>query len=133
MPVKLAKDAIDVGLVTSNYESAHRFYGEVLGFEMVRKIELDGIGTIYRYAVGKSILRIFLPIEPPTLKNQPGEIRYMTILVDDLESIVAEISAAGFTVVVPIRQLRPGVKVALIQDADLNAIELMNEYPPSGQ
>jgi predicted enzyme related to lactoylglutathione lyase len=92
---------------------------------------MPGIGLIRRYAVGSSTLRVFQPETPPAqdgsragFASQTG-IRYLTLAVSNLDEAVAEIAAAGYPVPVPPRVLRPGVRVAQIEDGEGNALELM--------
>jgi len=131
MAVQLQKAALDAGIVTRDMASAARFYGEVLGLPQAGEIEMPGVGLVRRYAVGESTLRIFLPETPPAhegdgegFASQTG-IRYLTLAVSNLDEAVAAIAAAGYKVTVPVKTLRPGVHAAQVEDADGNAVELM--------
>jgi predicted enzyme related to lactoylglutathione lyase len=131
MSVQLQKPVLDAGIVTTDPATAARFYGEVLGLPLAGEITLPGIGLIRRYAVGDSTLRVFRPEVTPALEgsrdgfaSQTG-IRYLTLAIANLDEMIARIAAAGFKVVVPIRELRPGVRVAQVEDGDGNAVELM--------
>ena len=133
MPIKFQKTTLDVGLVTTDPEEAHHFYGEVLGLPFEGELELPGIGRIRRYQVGENILRIFVPVTEPLSRgstdgfsSQTG-LRYLTLKVENLEEVVAEAAAAGYKIVVPVIDLRPGVKVSQIEDKEGNALELMQE------
>ena len=133
MPIKFQKTTLDVGLVTTDPEEAHHFYGEVLGLPFEGELELPSIGRIRRYQVGDNILRIFVPTTEPASRgstdgfaSQTG-LRYLTLKVENLEEIVAEVAAQGYKIAVPVIDLRPGVKVAQIEDKEGNAIELMRE------
>lgn len=131
MALRLQKAVLDAGIVTTDLESAARFYGEVLGLPLAGEITIPGSGLIRRYAVGESTLRVFVPEVAPARKgsrdgfaSQTG-IRYLTLAIANLEETVAAVAAAGFKVAVPVRLLRPGVRVAQVEDADGNAVELM--------
>ena len=133
MSAILQKPLLDAGLVTTNLSAAHRFYGELLGFPVVGEVEFPEVGFIRRYAVGYSILRVFVPQTPPAAEgsregfaSQTG-IRYLTIYISNLEAVVAALADAGFKIPVPVRELRPGVLVAQAEDADGNTVELTQE------
>jgi glyoxylase I family protein len=133
MRAVLQKPLLDAGIVTTDLAAAHRFYGELLGFPVVGEVEFPGVGFIRRYAVGDSTLRVFVPQTPPAsagsrdgFASQTG-IRYLTIYVSNLEALVAALAEAGFKVPVPVRELRPGVAVAQVEDADGNTVELTQE------
>ena len=85
MTVILSKPLLDAGIVTSNPKSAHRFYGEVLGLPLQGEVEIPQYGTVTRYEVGDSVLRIFEPLQAPSSEgsregfaSQTG-IRYLTL------------------------------------------------------
>ena len=133
MSAILQKPLLDAGLVTTNLAAAHRFYGELLGFPVVGEVEFPDVGFIRRYAVGDSILRVFVPQTLPAAEgsregfaSQTG-IRYLTIYISNLEAVVAALADAGFKIPVPVRELRPGVLVAQAEDADGNTVELTQE------
>ena len=45
--------------------------------------------------------------------------------MDNLEAAVEECKAAGYNNPVPIRESRPGVNIAMIEDPDGNWVELL--------
>ena len=131
MAVQLQKGALDAGIVTRDMAGAARFYGEVLGLPLAGELVLPGAGRVRRYAVGESTLRVFVPEQPPArdasregFASRTG-IRYLTLAIANLDETVAAVAAAGFRVTVPVKELRPGVRVAQVEDADGNAVELM--------
>jgi glyoxylase I family protein len=133
MSCELTKPLLDAGIVTRDAVSAHRFYGEVLGLPVDGERDIPGYGLVKRYSVGDSILRVFVPTAVPALEgsregfaSQTG-IRYLTLYISNLDQVVAEVAAAGFKVSVPIRELRPGVRVAQVEDVEGNTVELMQE------
>jgi len=131
MAMQLQKSALDAGIVTRDLERAARFYGDVLGLPLAGEISMPGIGLVRRYAVGESTLRIFVPEVPPAHEDRregfAGRtgIRYLTLAIANLEETVAAVAAAGFKVPMAPKQLRPGVRVAQIEDGDGNTLELM--------
>ena len=133
MAAELAKQFLDAGIVTKDAEMAHRFYGEALGLPLEGEIDIPQYGLVRRYSVGDSTLRVFVPLAEPSAEgsrdgfaSQTG-IRYLTLYVSNLDAAVAAVEAAGFKVPVPVRDLRSGVRVAQIEDAEGNAVELMEE------
>ena len=105
----------------------------MLGLPLAGEIEIPDYGRVRRYGVGESTLRLFVPLAPPASEgsrdgfaSQTG-IRYLTLYVTNLEAVVADVAAAGFKVATAPRDLRPGIRVAQVEDADGNAVELMEE------
>jgi len=94
---------------------------------------LPDIGHIRRYQIGENILRVFVPFKgPASLGSRDGfasqtGFRYLTFKVENLADIVCEVEAAGYKITVPVVELRPGVKVAQIEDKEGNTVELMQE------
>ena len=131
MAARLSRQYLDAGIVTMDPDAAHRFYGEALGLPLAGEVEIPDYGQVRRYSVGESTLRVFVPLEAPAREgsrdgfaSQTG-IRYLTLYVDNLEEATEAVAAAGFKVAVPVRDLRPGVRVSQVEDADGNAVELM--------
>jgi catechol 2,3-dioxygenase-like lactoylglutathione lyase family enzyme len=130
---RLQKASLDAGIVTRDIDAASRFYGGVLGLPLAGEIAIPGVGTIRRYAVGDSTLRLYRPEQLPAQADAGGDfaactgIRYLTLYVANIEEVLSAVDAAGFRVSVPLRDLRPGVRVAQVLDADGNAVELMHQ------
>jgi catechol 2,3-dioxygenase-like lactoylglutathione lyase family enzyme len=131
MPVELTKQALDVGLVTTDAEKSLQFYRDLLGFAEDGEVQFPGLGVVKRLRCGQSIFRILvLERRPAALASTDGfaaqtGLRYITLTVGNLQDVVDSVAAAGFPVPVPPRPLRPGVTVAQIEDGQGTAIELM--------
>ena len=129
----LAGPALDVGVVTNSLEAQLGFYCGVLGFPKTGEVAVPGVGTIHRLSAGASVLRLMVPEQAAAATDNSGffsgtsGIRYIALKVSGLADVVAQIEAKGFRTIVPTRELRPGVHVAIIGDADGNAVELMEE------
>ena len=126
---RMAKPALDVGLVTADAEPLLAFYGGVVGLERLDALELPGIGTIHKLACGESILRVMVPVEPPaadasTSFSATAGIRYLTLEVDDLDAAAAAVEPLGGSITLAPFELRPGRRVAQVADPDGNMIEL---------
>lgn len=129
MGARMAKPALDVGLVTAEAERLIRFYEAVVGMQRQPPISLPGIGTIHRLACGQSILRVMVPTNPPARDDAASfsarqGIRYLTLEVDDLDGAVAAVRANGGSVTLAPFELRPGRRVSQVADPDGNMVEL---------
>ena len=132
MGSRMAKPALDVGLVTSDAERLIRFYEGVAGCERQSPLTLPNIGTIHKLACGHSILRILVPLTPPEPPEPDGAksfsartgIRYLTLEVSDIDAAVDAVRAFGGSVALPPFELRPGRRVSQVADPDGNMIEL---------
>ena len=131
MGAQLAKDAIDLGIVVKDKDSALKFYRDTLGFEFVEETDM-GHGTLMqRLNCGNTLIKLLTFAETPEASAPPGGIvggtgyRYWTIFVSNLEELVAEVRAAGYSVPWDIREIRPGVTIAMVEDPDGNWVELI--------
>jgi catechol 2,3-dioxygenase-like lactoylglutathione lyase family enzyme len=135
MALKLTKDSIDLGIITTNPAPMVAFYRDVLGFEDQGTSELPGGersgGTMYRLMCGTSLIKVVAPNNPPKAVAAPGGLRgstgyrYWTITIDNLEEVVAAAEAAGTPIVVKPTEIRPGVSIAMLEDPDGNWVELL--------
>jgi len=131
MTLNITKDSIDIGLVTGNLDAMTAFYRDTLGLEVEAVLEMPGGMSMTRLICGTTIVKLVTLAETPEPANPPGGImggtgiRYFTITVDNLEASVAACADAGYTVAVPIRESRPGVTIAMIEDPDGNWVELL--------
>lgn len=131
MGVQLTKDSIDLGIVVNDGAKALAFYRDTLGFEHVADTPMPGGGTMHRLMCGSSLIKVVVPETPPPAKAPPGGIqgatgyRYWTISVANLEELVAACEAGGYRVAVPVREIRPGVSIAIVEDPEGNWVELL--------
>lgn len=130
MPVKLSKAALDIGLISTNSTQMVAFYRDVLGLSQDPDVTIPNYGTIYKFNCGESILRIMAPVGSPervaggAFMSRDG-LRYITLNIDNLEEMVKACRDFGCAVPVDIRDLRPGVRCAQIQDPDGNHVEFI--------
>lgn len=135
MGIELKKAAIDLGLVTTNGESMLAFYRDLLGLELVREMPMPGgQGRMFQLACGDSLVKlVVLPAVPA--KAAPGGIqgaaglRYFTISVGNLTQLMQDCAGAGRKVVVPEREIRPGVRIGIVEDPDGNWVEFLAIAP----
>jgi catechol 2,3-dioxygenase-like lactoylglutathione lyase family enzyme len=130
MAVQLTKDAIDLGIVTTNPEKMLEFYRDVLGFEDGGEMPMPG-GAMHRLQCGSSTIKLVAPRKTPPGTAPPGGIqgatgyRYWTISVSNIPELVAACEAAGHNVVVPVTEIREGVTIAIVEDPDGNWVEFL--------
>ena len=131
MGVELTKDSVDIGIVVKDKEASLRFYRDTLGFEFVAESDMGNGMLMQRLMCGTSMIKLVSFAQTPELANPGGGIngatgyRYWTISVSNLDAMAAECEAAGYTVPVAPREIRPGVRIAMIEDPDGNYVELI--------
>jgi catechol 2,3-dioxygenase-like lactoylglutathione lyase family enzyme len=130
--IELAKPALDVGIVTTNFDRMLAFYRDVLGFAALDPIPFPGTGTVQRLVVGESILRLFAVEQAPPATSPNDEFlastgyRYITLMVKNLHEVLDACLAFGTKVRMGPVEIRPGVFTCQIQDPDGNWIEMMS-------
>src|ERR687896_2475299 len=103
MGVNVAKDAIDLGIVTTNGEAMLAFYRDVLGFKHEGDIAMEhvGIKVMHRLWFGKSLIKLVVPVKDPGVPAAPGGIqggtgyRYWTMTIHNLDEVLSAVQAAG--------------------------------------
>jgi glyoxylase I family protein len=131
--VQLAKSAIDLGIVIRDSEASLAFYRDTLGFEHVADIPmpLGGGGTMHRLMCGDTLVKLVKFDDVPEASNPPGGIvgatgyRYFTMIVSNLEEVMAQVGQAGYKVVISVREARPGVTIGMVADPDGNWVEFV--------
>jgi catechol 2,3-dioxygenase-like lactoylglutathione lyase family enzyme len=90
-----------------------------------------GGGTMHRLLCGDSLIKLVVPAKAPPANAPPGGIpgatgyRYWTISVSNISDVVAACREAGRNVVVPEREIRPGIRIAIVEDPDGNWVEFL--------
>lgn len=129
--MKLTKQSIDLGIVTRNAVALLKFYQDTLGLPLESTIPMPGGGTMHRLRAGESIIKIVETEPSPKADAVPGGIRaatgyrYWTLTIEALFDCVNRCEAAGYKTVVPVKEIRPGVSIAIIADPDGNWVELL--------
>jgi catechol 2,3-dioxygenase-like lactoylglutathione lyase family enzyme len=130
MAAQLTKKSLDLGIITTNGPAMLAFYRDLLGLPFLREMPMPGGGLMHQLACGESVLKVVV-VEKTAAKAAPGGIpgatgyRYITLTVSNLEEVVEECKQAGHPVVVPPRDLRPGVRLAIVADPDGNWVEFL--------
>ena len=131
MALELTKRAIDLGIVTTNGPAMLAFYREVLGFEYLREMPMPGGGLMHQLGCGDSVIKLVVLDKAPAAKAAPGGIagatgyRYWTVNVRSVDAILQQCAQAGHQVVVPARDLRPGMRIGIVADPDGNWVEFL--------
>lgn len=135
MGIQLTKDSIDLGIVVSDGAKALHFYRDVLGFTPTGEMQMGGGSVMHRLLCGSSLIKVVVPGQPPPAKAPPGGIqgstgyRYWTISVSNLDALTAAVETAGYRVAVTPREVRPGVRIAIVEDPDGNWVEFLQQSP----
>jgi catechol 2,3-dioxygenase-like lactoylglutathione lyase family enzyme len=130
MGIALTKRAIDLGVVTTNGEAMLKFYRDTIGLSYLREMKMPGGGIMHQLACGDSVIKLVV-VESLPAKVAPGGVRgangnrYWTISVSNLADVVAASAAAGYKIALKETEIRPGVKIAMIEDPDGNWVELL--------
>jgi len=123
-----AKDSLDLGIVVSDIKASLNFYRDILGLEFVGEMPL-WFGTMYRLRFGTSDFKLILPKTatpkgPVGLENQLG-FRYVTFVIKNLSKLCKELQSKGIEFALTEREMRPGVRIAMVKDPDGNVVEFV--------
>lgn len=131
MAVQLAKQSIDLGIVTTNGPAMLAFYRDALGFKYLREMPMPGgSGTMHQMLCGESMIKLVVLEQTPAVAA-PGGIqgatgyRYWTITVSNMAELLQGCADQGHKVVMKEREIRPGVKIAIVADPDGNWVEFL--------
>ena len=131
MTIALTKDSIDLGIVTRNPEQMLAFYRDTLGFDHQGEMPMPGGGSMQRLMCGTSLIKIVTPGNLADADAIPGGIagatgyRYWTISVSNLDALTEACAAAGSRVPVRPTEIRPGIRIAIVEDPDGNWVEFL--------
>ena len=126
--MKAAKESLDLGIIVGDIKASLRFYQDILGLEFVG-ITPVWFGTMHRLRFGTSDFKLIEPQKVPPrgaagLENQLG-FRYVTFVVKDLSQLCAELKGKGIEFALPEKEVRPGVRIAMVKDPDGNIVEFV--------
>jgi catechol 2,3-dioxygenase-like lactoylglutathione lyase family enzyme len=130
MGVQLTKQAIDLGIVTTNGPAMLAFYRDVLGFKYLREMPMPGGGLMHQMLCGDSMIKLVVldkelaPAAPGGPQGGTGY-RYWTITVNNIPELLQACTDKAHKVVMKERELRPGVKIAMVEDPDGNWVEFL--------
>jgi len=126
--MKPAKNSLDVGVIVSDIKASLNFYQNVLGLTFIGTTPL-GFGTMHRLRFGTSDFKLVEPkVIPPRgaigLEKQLG-FRYMTFVIENLSELCNDLQNKGIEFSVPEKEIRPGVRIAMVKDPDGNVVEFV--------
>ena len=126
--LKPAKESVDVALFVSDIQANLHFYKDILGLKLIETAPVR-TGTMYRLRFGSSDFKLIdpKPMPPPGpggLETQLG-FRYVTFVIQNLSEVCANLKGQGVEFFSQEREIRPGVRVALVKDPDGNVVELL--------
>ena len=129
MGTRMAKPALDAGIVSADAAPLLAFYRGVFGMTPLERLDLPGIGVVHKLACGQSVLRVMVPVTPPESDaakswSARAGIRYLTLEVEDIAAAVAAVRAHGGRVELEPFELRPGRFVSQVFDPQGNMIEI---------
>jgi predicted enzyme related to lactoylglutathione lyase len=131
VPLQITKDSIDLGIVVSDGDAALKFYCDLLGLEKIGEADM-GVGVMHRLMAGTSMIKVWVMNDGISAKAAPGGprggvggLRYWTITVSNLDEMAEKAKAAGYNVPAPPNDIRPGVRITMIEDPDGNWVELL--------
>ena len=126
--MKPAKDSLDIGVIVSDIKASLHFYQNLLGLEFVGTMPL-WFGTMHRLRFGESDFKLIEPKEVPPgaaigLEKQLG-FRYVTFVIENLSQLCDDLKKNNIEFTVPEREIRPGVRIAMVKDPDGNIVEFV--------
>jgi catechol 2,3-dioxygenase-like lactoylglutathione lyase family enzyme len=126
--IKPAKDSLDLGVLVSDIKASLNFYQNLLGLEFVGETPL-WFGTMHRLRFGSSDFKLIEPhtIPPKGAIGLEGQLgfRYVTFVVQNLSEICSKLLNQGIEFTIPEKELRPGVRIAMVKDPDGNIVEFV--------
>ncbi len=130
MAIALTKRAIDLGIVTTNGDAMLKFYRDALGFEYLREMKMPGGGLMHQLGCGDSVIKVVV-VESLPAKAATGGVRgangyrYWTISVSNLSEMLKSCADGGYKIAVKETEIRPGVKIGMVEDPDGNWVEFL--------
>jgi len=126
--MKPAKDSLDLGIVVSDIKASLNFYQGILGLEFVGTNPV-WFGTMHRMRFGSSDFKLIEPKAVPPkgavgLEKQLG-FRYVTFVIKNLSELCKDLKNKGIEFAVPEKEVRPGVRIAMVKDPDGNIVEFV--------
>jgi len=129
MGTRMAKPALDAGIVCADAAPLLAFYRGVFGMTPLDPLRVPGTGVIHKLACGQSVLRVMVPETAPEADgarswSARAGLRYLTLEVEDVAAALRAVREHGGRVALEPIELRPGRFVAMAQDPDGNMLEI---------
>ena len=129
MAAEFTVQGFEIGIVTTNLEPMLAFYRDRLGFEFSGDLDFVG-GTMKRFQLGQSTLKLVTYDEPPKGEVVPGGgqaargFRYLSIVVANLREVHDALAEAGYEIAEPLTEFGGGIGFFFVVDPDGNWIEV---------
>ncbi|HEX4821436.1 MAG TPA: VOC family protein [Acidimicrobiales bacterium] len=129
----MSEPHIDLGIVVRDIDACLPFYRDVLGLKLLFDFELPTGSHMWQLAVGPCVVKLVTHKTSPAAANPPGGsaggtgLRYWTMGVDDIDAAIEPAVAAGSPIPLPVTQLMPGIRIAMIEDPEGNVVELLEQ------
>jgi glyoxylase I family protein len=131
MPLSIAPEGIEIGIVTRNAAPMVEFYRDLLGLEFERELTMGNGVYMTRLKCGPNIIKILVNPEDPPAAAPPGGAagatgyRYWTIPVTNIDEAINECKATGADIPVPVTDIGNGISIAMVADPDGNWVNLL--------
>lgn len=129
----MTKPHIDLGVVVRDIDACLPFYRDVVGLPCLFDFDLPGGSHMWQLGVGDCVLKLVTHGKTPEAANPPGGstggtgLRYFTIGTDDIDAAVEKCTEAGAPVPLPVTQLMPGIRIAMVEDPEGNTLEFLEQ------
>lgn len=126
----MAVSRMEVGFVSATTDQVD-FLKEVFDLETLDEVPA-GPGVLYRLKGPGSVIKVMVPKRTPRRVDRAEPfysvvgLRYLTVYVDDLDAVVERAIARDGQVQHGPIELAPGVRLAIIEDADGNPFEVVH-------
>ncbi|HKI74561.1 MAG TPA: VOC family protein [Pseudomonadales bacterium] len=131
MALQIVKDSIDLGIVTKQVEPMVKFYRDTLGFVPDGEMDLPGGSKMTRLKCGTTVVKLVVQGREPRAEAPPGGLagatgyRYWTVTISNLDEAAKTCADGGYNLPVPPTEIRPGIRIAMVEDPDGNWVELL--------
>jgi catechol 2,3-dioxygenase-like lactoylglutathione lyase family enzyme len=124
---------LEAGIVGRDREVLLPFYVDVLGFEIVHRLDFPD-GHLVKLRRDAARLKIFFPVTPPATPGYAEPYwelagwRYAALLFDDrgeMHDVFARVDHSTGRVVMAPQRHRPGAEAGLVADPEGNVWELL--------
>lgn len=134
--MRLQKPELDVGIMASDADATCAFYRDVMGLAEQPSLTVGKDLLQHRFAIGGHVLKVLRAGKPPEpevagIESAIG-MRLLAFILDDLDSVLARLDAAGkrySTLPVPEKL---GYRVAFTKDPEGTTLELVGLTKPAG-
>ena len=138
--LQIANPALELALVTNRPEQMLRFYRDVLGFSYQMQLDFPSptgnqelgvpAGFQHRLLAGGMLVKLIpcpgagIQESPPVRAYARTGMRFLTVVVENLEEAIEACRSAGARIVQGLRCYEGAVHYAFVADPDGNEIEL---------